>query len=212
MKSVQRILAITSLLVGLFALTACQQAKAPVTPLPELRVGVAPFTQPTSATDLLAGFIPDDQGRVPLDSLGQLDNLMAEAMRSTNRTYTPIGIQAIAPSAGLSNRQSALDRWVTIGRKAGVDLLIVPMVINWHQRDGGAAGVRTSAEVMSDIFLIDVRGDGSLVQRSHFNEKQVNLASNLLNLGTFINRGGRWLTAEELTQEAIARALREFGL
>ncbi len=212
MKSVKRILAVCGLILSLCALTACQQAKSPVTPLPELRIGVAPFTQPSATTELLAGFIPEVQGAIPTDSLAQLDSYLADALRGTTRTYSFIGMPATKLEKTGGRSLSALARWVEIGRKEGVDLLIVPMVINWQQRDGGNMGVRTSAEVMSDIFLIDVRGEGNLVKRSHFNEKQISLTDNMLNLGTFVRRGGRWLTAEELTQEAIARAVREFGL
>ena len=93
-----------------------------------------------------------------------------------------------------------------------MDLLIVPMVIDWHEREGSNAGVTTSAAITTDIFLIDTRGQGNLLQRSFYREKQTGLASNLLNITTFAKRGARWVTAEELAQEAMQKALQEFGL
>ena len=76
-----RIPALRSLLIalcGLFLLSACQsRVEAPPLPLPDLTVGVAPFTQPIQATELLAGFVPDPQGRIPAEALPELDDALA---------------------------------------------------------------------------------------------------------------------------------------
>ena len=95
----------------------------------------------------------------------------------------------------------------------GVDLLIVPQILDWRERAGSSAGVTTSAAVNMDFYLIDVREPGgALVSRSHFKEKQVGLSDNLMNFDTFLKRGAKWLTAQELAMEGMQKMIKEFGL
>ena len=64
-----------------------------------------------------------------------------------------------------------------------------------------------------DFYLIDTREPGgALVARSHFKEKQVGLSDNLMNFNTFIKRGAKWVTTEELAQEGMDKMIKEFGL
>ena len=51
-----------------------------------------------------------------------------------------------------------------------------------------------------------------LVSRSHFKEKQVGLSDNLMNFDTFLKRGAKWLTAQELAMEGMQKMIKEFGL
>ena len=204
--------------LGLGLLTACASPihKAQ-TPLPELSIGVASFFQPTSDLELMAGYIPDKQGKIDHSALLRLDTDFRTALAQTSRSYRyldpiPLREEQKAGRSERPGRSSALAHWLHIGKKAGVDLLIVPMVIDWHEREGGDAGVTTSAAVTTDMFLIDTRGQGNLLQRSFYREKQIGLANNILNITTFVKRGGRWVTAEELAQEAMQKAIQEFGL
>lgn len=54
--------------------------------------------------------------------------------------------------------------------------------------------------------------NGALVSRSHFKEKQVGLSDNLMNFDTFLKRGAKWLTAQELAMEGMQKMIKEFGL
>jgi hypothetical protein len=211
MRIFARIVLLVAAACGIFLLPGCQPEKRPAAPLPDLRIGIAPFTQPTSTLDLLAGYIAEDQGKISPESLISLDDVFADILRTTKRAYTFIKSEGVVLKRK-NGDSTAFDHWVNVAKANNVDLLIVPMVIDWHQRDGGEMGVRDPAEVKIDFFLFDARDSGQLLQRSHFSEKQKDLASNMLNVNTFIKRGGKWLTAEELTREAMLKAAREFGL
>lgn len=203
------------LLIGTSLLTACQ-TKTPQAayPLPELSIGVAPFSQPTQSVQLMAGFIPERQGLAPEEDLRVLDGAFMSKLNVTGRSFRELGdeVTRLALADDKQGRRSMLAAWVGHARAAGVDLLIVPQVIDWHERVGGAGGVMTPAAVTVSFFLVDARGEGALLQRSHFQEQQQALADNLLNLGSFVQRRGRWLTAGELVEEGMDRAIREFGL
>ena len=207
------LLALLVLCCGL--VTACQKApKAPAVPLPDVRVGVVGAIQPMGTSDLLAGFIPEGRGLASPEALDAFNTeLMALLGKESRRNFVfiPAGI-GVDPTNTSVRDLSALRHWVAVGREKGVDLLIVPQILNWHERDGGKAGVVTPAEIDINFYLIDTRDGGNLLQRSHTRERQQGLANNLLEIDSFLKRGGRWLTAGELAHEAMLKMSREFGL
>jgi len=205
-------------LLGLSLLFACSSKHhAAQEPLPPLSIGVVNFSQPTSDLELMAGYLPDNQGMIDPHTLMRLDADFRAALDKTGRSYKYLG--AVSPHGEQKSSSferfgsgNALHYWIGVGKKADVDFLIVPMLIDWREREGGEAGVTVSAAVTVDIFLIDARDQGNLLQRSFYREKQVSLASNILNISTFIKRRGKWVTAEDLAQEAMQKAIQEFGL
>lgn len=204
-------------LATVFFLTACQKrpsqrSQEPAIPY-NVKIGVAGFTQPTTNSELLTGILPEDQGRVPEDVLAQLNSVLRRDLAPTKRLYTFLPERA-KPSFGTyheSARPQGLAQWTAYGREFNVDLLLVPQVLNWHQREGSSAGVTKSAHVRVEFFLIDL-ATGRLVGRSAYEEKQVGLVDNILGVGDFLKRRGTWVTAEELAQEAVAKAVKELGL
>ncbi|MCH5277028.1 MAG: hypothetical protein J1E80_04245 [Desulfovibrionaceae bacterium] len=202
-----------ALLLGL--LCACQsQIEALPLPLPDLKVGIAPFTQPTQATELLAGFVPEAQGRIPTGAGQELDDTLAEKLKRTGRDYTflpPGAVQGPLLEDG-QGRRSALATWIQHAREADVDVLLVPQVIHWQERVGGEAGVVSPAAVIIDYFLVDARDHGALLQRSHYAVQQQALADNLFTIKAFFQRGGKWVSAAELAEESMDKAIKELGL
>ena len=62
-----------------------------------------------------------------------------------------------------------------------------------------------------EFFLLKV-GDGTLMNRSIFEEEQVSLTENLLTAGSFFKRKGAWVTAEELAVDGMRKAVKDMGL
>jgi hypothetical protein len=58
---------------------------------------------------------------------------------------------------------------------------------------------------------MDVQGQ-SLVSRYHFEETQQTLADNLLEFSKFVERKGKWITAEDLAREGLYQGIKELGL
>jgi hypothetical protein len=52
--------------------------------------------------------------------------------------------------------------------------------------------------------------DGRVLFICEFDETQEPLLSNILNIGTFMKRKGRWVEAEEMALKAIDDALEEY--
>ena len=55
--------------------------------MPDLVVAVAPFTQPTQTTELLSGFIPEDQKKISEQTLAALDDLFRDKLKKSGRSY-----------------------------------------------------------------------------------------------------------------------------
>ena len=204
-------------LVLMVALAGCaSKAQRPSAPLAGVSVGIVGVVQPMGTTDLLAGYIPEnrelasEQAMLDFDT-DLLDKVRAEA--DSAREIVPLpGEQGVNPSsARVAGRNTALQHWIEVGRKAGVDLLIVPQILDWHERQGSTAGVTEPAHVRVEFFLINI-ANGSIMSRSVFEERQEGLVDNLMNVGTFFKRRGQWVTAEELTEDGMRKAVKDMGL
>ena len=210
------------LCIGLWA---CQKSVAPH-PLEHsaLTVGVAPFVQPLTRVDLLAGFIPDPQGRATPEQLAALDSMFEKKLRSRAvnfRFLSRTGLPSV-PVLDEQGRRSALATWLDYARRQKVDLLVLPMLLDWQERQGGDMGVTSPAAgqgagggvagVEQEHVHADGGGEIPVVQRSHYAETQEALASNLLGIGEFFKRKGKWVTAEALCGEGMDKAVLELGL
>lgn len=203
------------LLTVAFVLSGCQQVTQGPTPLPEVSIGVAQFTQPHQTWDLLAGYIPDDQPALKQETLTALDEAFeTQLFRMTNRRYVTSGASTRCLEMDVSNSNAgstALAKWVNVGKCMGVDLLVVPHLLGWQDRDGGEMGTFHPAYVKMDIFLIDVKKERP-ISRAHFEETQESLANNLMNFDKFVERKGKWITALQLAEEGMKKAIKELGL
>lgn len=95
------------------------------------------------------------------------------------------------------------------GRQNHTDVVLVGFVYRFKERVGKGYGVETPASVAFDIHLIRV-ADKRTIWSAHFNETQKSLGDNLFRLGSFLSRGGRWLTAEELATSGLEEIFKKF--
>lgn len=213
-------------LAALPLLTGCQQKQSPRPEVGDVSLGVAGFTQPQYVWELMAGDVPENQNRVDPEVLHELDRILAERLAAgpqegqaaetgRGRDFTGPAVtrqcQEIVTFEQKGAATSALAYWVEVGRCLPVDYLLVPVLTDWRERQGGEMGAVVPAEVVMDLFVVDVKS-AELVSRFHFEEAQMALSDNLLNLGSFFERGARWLTATELAAEGIDQGLTELGL
>ena len=210
-----RITCLALVLSLVFALGACTQPKQPPLPVGSLKLGVAPFTQPLETGDLFAGYMTDELPAIDQKIMGDLDIEFAEVLaQESSNSFVPVHSAAAChrQMADLfAGKQAALRKWSALGRCMGVDLLVVPQVLEYRERDGGEYGVIKPAKVVMDTYVLDVNSE-SLLSRSRYDETQSSLSDNLLETGKFLKRGGKWVQASELAREGMEKAVRELGL
>lgn len=95
---------------------------------------------------------------------------------------------------------------IDIGKKLGADAVLSGSVYKFKQRAGGDYSADAPASVGVDLDLIDTN-TARLIWHARFDESQGYLFDNLLKLGTFIKRGGKWATAEELSVTGLTDIL-----
>ncbi|MBU1248387.1 MAG: hypothetical protein KKB70_06805 [Proteobacteria bacterium] len=205
-----------SLALAMLVAAGCAPHALPPMERPEGTLAVAGFTNPKYNWQLLAGYIPAEGREMELEKLMELDQ-MAEA------TLTNHGIQDYAAPAQTrrcqeivtfqneGGRISALKYWTSVGKCMKVDWLLVPQVLSWQDRQGEEWGAVQPAGVSLDFYYIDVAA-GEVRVRKHYEETQRSLSEDLGNAGTFFDRGGKWVSAMQLAQEAIEIKFTELGL
>lgn len=143
---------------------ACQRAPQKTSEIPRVlshqySVAVMPFTQPTDACELIMGRIPEGQGCISAGEMGLLDADLKELLLSKKnaRPYTFEGAGVVPAPSSLrfraGSQPQALPAWAELARRTGKDFILVPQIIDWHEREGSQAGVTRPASVHLEFFL-----------------------------------------------------------
>jgi hypothetical protein len=211
-----RMVVLVSLLAA--ALAGCAVAdKTAALQRPEGSLAVAGFTNPTHSWELLAGYLPQENAPAPKAVLASLDEMVlailtAHGVRNaTLPSATQQCQQGVPQGEEGQSRTSAWKYWLAVGRCINADVLLVPQLIYWRERQGREMGAEAPASVILDLFLIDVKNQ-SVLARFHHDETQEALVDNLLKAKKFFDRKAKWVTAGELAREGLEEGLKNLGL
>lgn len=216
-----RFLWIMCALLSLLVLTGgCNRKPASTADVPrslshQYKIAVAPFTQPRDISQLIMGQLPQPQGLAARDVLIAQDRQLRDVLyTTTKRSYDFLPRTRPLPDLKhfhTSERPQALPLWVEYARKTSADILFIPQVLTWRDRQGSAAGVTEPAHVRLEFFLLNIK-EGNIIGHSVYEVEQQGLTENLLNVGDFFKRQGKWVTAEELAREAMIKAVKDLNL
>jgi hypothetical protein len=144
-------------------------------------------------------------GVVPEAATGILTQMLWDklAAKSTTQLIPPeesVGEKAalISEATVFSERRLVL----ALGRRQGADAVLMGTLYRFRERVGLKYSADTPAAVTFDLLLLE-SASGRVVWWQSFNEAQLPLSDNLLNIGTFIKDRGRWLTATQLSARAL---------
>ena len=216
-----RFLWILCALLSLLVLTGgCNRKPASTADVPrslshQYKIAVAPFTQPRDISPLIMGQLPQPQALAARDVLIAQDRQLRDVLyTTTKRSYDFLPRTRPLPDLKrfhTSERPQALPLWVEYARKTSADILFIPQVLTWRDRQGSAAGVTEPAHVRLEFFLLNIK-EGNIIGHSVYEVEQQGLTENLLNVGDFFKRQGKWVTAEELAREAMIKAVKDLNL
>lgn len=216
-----RFLWILCALLSLLVLTGgCNRKPASTADVPrslphQYKITVAPFTQPRDISQLIMGQLPQPQALAARDVLIAQDRQLRDVLyTTTKRSYDFLPRTRPLPDLKrfhTSERPQALPLWVEYARKTSADILFIPQVLTWRDRQGSAAGVTEPAHVRLEFFLLNIK-EGNIIGHSVYEVEQQGLTENLLNVGDFFKRQGKWVTAEELAREAMIKAVKDLNL
>jgi hypothetical protein len=109
---------------------------------------------------------------------------------------------AISTNIHEQQRQHRIRAMSKAGLKVGADAVLAGYVYGFEERVGSNYGVDIPARVSIELNLISVAGH-RLVWQDRFTETQKALNEDLLQLGKFLKRKGRWITAREMATNAL---------
>lgn len=95
-----------------------------------------------------------------------------------------------------------------VGKRFGADAVLAGYIYRWREREGGDYAVNRPASVAFDIYLIRP-GDGAILWKGRFDKTQRSLSENVLDLETFLESKGRWMTAQDLAVLGLGRLVTE---
>ena len=139
--------------------------------------------------------------------------LIAFLKEKTPYTAIPFWTVEGISSKNLSQSLRGSDRrlLVQMGKSLHADAVASGTIYRFRQRVGTRISVSTPASVAFAMELIRVV-DGRVIWNRAFDETQRGLDQDLFKLGSFLRRGGTWLTAEELANAGLHEIMASFPL
>ena len=107
-------------------------------------------------------------------------------------------------TTGAANRRIA-----DLGRRNNADAVLVGYLYRFKERVGKGYSAESPASVAFGMHLIRV-SDRRTVWSANYEETQRSLGENVLQIGQFLKRGGRWVTAEEMSRAGLEKILKKF--
>ena len=93
-----------------------------------------------------------------------------------------------------------------VGEMVYADAVMMARVQRYRERVGDEWGAKSPASVAFVLDLVDVRR-GDVIWTARFDETQKSLSESIFSLGDIGQRGVRWLSADQLTQEGVKKAI-----
>ena len=97
-------------------------------------------------------------------------------------------------------------RLKAIGEMVYADAILIGRMQRFRERVGAEWGIKSPASVAFVLDLVDVR-HGDIVWSARFDETQKSPAENIFVLGDIGQRGVKWLTAEQLAESGVRKAV-----
>jgi hypothetical protein len=97
-------------------------------------------------------------------------------------------------------------RLKAIGEMVYADAVLVARMQRFRERVGAEWGIKSPASVAFVLDLVDVRR-GDIVWSARFDETQKSPAENIFVLGDIGQRGVKWLSAEQLAESGVRKAV-----
>jgi hypothetical protein len=97
-------------------------------------------------------------------------------------------------------------RLKAIGEMVYADAVLVARMQRFRERVGAEWGIKSPASVAFVLDLVDVRR-GDIVWSARFDETQKSPAENIFVLGDIGQRGVKWLSAEQLAESGVRKAI-----
>ena len=152
---------------------------------------------------------PADARAAERDPAELLSKLVYSAMTSFSnwQIVSESEVREVGETVPDSNDAARLK---TIGELVYADAVVVGRIQRFRERVGAEWGIKSPASVAFIIDLVDVKR-GDIVWSARFDETQKSPAENIFVLGDIGQRGVKWLSAEQLAESGVRRAVSQLN-
>jgi ABC-type uncharacterized transport system auxiliary subunit len=161
---------------------------------------------PLTGKVFLTGPASEDANRL-------LTNLLVDALQRETAFQMVPSREAYAVMEALRSagdfQHSPLKMLAQTGRMLNADMVIQGYLYRFKDRVGANYSAESAASVAFDVYLIDCMQQ-KLVWSGYFDQTQQALTDDLRYIGAFFQRGGRWVTAEEMATTAMDDMFKDF--
>jgi len=170
------------------------------------RIAVLPpaTTSEATAPKILFGTVPE-QKPSERDGAENLAKSIYSAMAALPNWQIVSESEVREVSQGLGPASEAA-RLKHIGAMVYADAVMIGRVQRYRERVGDEWGAKSPASVAFVLDLVDVRR-GDVIWSARFDETQKSLSENIFALGDIGQRGVRWLSADQLAQDGVKKAV-----
>jgi hypothetical protein len=142
-------------------------------------------------------------------------NLMSSLRAKAQRDFRLITAQELWDiQFGLSDRgQDILEPRLMLetGRALEADAVLVGHIYRYIERVGGNLSVESPASVAFDLHLVRV-SDGRVLWTGYFDETQKTLMEDIFDISSFVERDGKWVTAEQMASAGLEKIMETFKI
>jgi len=182
----------------------------PVVPVIK-RIVVLPFDIPSNAPFGLV-----KEGKIEEGSVEKLSTFTEEKLKSFG-CFDVVSWEEVLEKLQYEDNGKILleakrgykDDIIKLGKTFKADAVLMGYVTKYVEREGKEYGTMKPASVSFHLFLYSGI-DGSLLWKGSYKETQQALSENLFNLGLYMKRGIKWLTADELANWGLKEVLKNF--
>lgn len=170
------------------------------------RIAVVPPTVSVGDTQskVLLGTTPEP--RAPERDAGELLARIAYSVTSAMPNWQIVSDREVREVAETLSPLAEAARLRQIGQGVYADAVLTGRVQRFRERVGDEWGAKSPASVAFVLDLVDVQR-GDVIWTARFDETQKSLSENIFALGDIGQRGVRWLSAEQLTQEGVKKSI-----
>ena len=116
--------------------------------------------------------------------------------------------------SGFSNAEGNVSErtlMVETGRTLEADAVLAGHIYRDIERVGGNLSVESPASVAFDLHLVRV-SDGHVLWTGYFDETQKTLMEDMFDIGSFFERDGKWVTAEQMASAGLEKIMETFKI
>jgi TolB-like protein len=170
------------------------------------RIAVVPPTALSGEVQskVLLGTTPEP--RAPERDAGELLARIAYSVTSALPNWQIVSDREVREVAETLSPAAEATRLRQIGQGVYADAVLTGRIQRYRERVGDEWGAKSPASVSFVLDLVDVRR-GDVIWTARFDETQKSLSENIFALGDIGQRGVRWLSAEQLTQEGVKKSI-----